>query len=225
MKNWATKPAWLLLAGLFISLGTQAQKIEVGGSLGGMLYKGELSPNLNPRFYRPGGSVFFRYNASQSFSVRASIAVGGVSADDKYASDPLQKARGTYFRNTIEEASVDLQYNFRDYKQLRKVKNWTPYVFGGLGMAKYGKIGYPSNENGFTSKLIFPLGVGVKYEFKRPWSVGFEFGTRFTMTDYIDGFGFNNGSTDKYAQGTPQKDQYTYTGITLSYTFYKLVCP
>ncbi len=225
MKKLGNKLAWLLIAGLFISIGAHAQQIELGGSLGGMLYKGELSPGLNPRFYRPAGSLFFRYTVSRSFAVRVSGTLGQVSASDRNASDPYQRARGIYFRNTVREASLDLQYNFRNYKLLRNVKNWTPYVFGGLGFYNYNKLGNVSNETGLTNKLMFPLGVGVKYEFKRPWSIGFEYGARFTSTDYLDGIGFTNGTTDKFAQGTPQKDHYVYTAITLSYTFFKLTCP
>lgn len=217
--------ARLLVVGLFISIGAQAQKIEVGGGLGGMLYKGELAPSLNPRFYRPAGGLFFRYNASRAFSVRVGVATGQVSADTRYANDPYLRVVKSYFRNTIREGTVDLAYNFRNYKPLRNVKNWTPYVFGGLGFYSYAKLGNESNEKGLTNKLMYPLGIGVKYEIRRPWSVGVEFGTRFTRSDYLDGNGFTDGSTDKFAQGTPQKDHYTYTAITLSYTFYKLTCP
>lgn len=217
--------ARLLVAGLFISIGAQAQKIEVGGGLGGMLYKGELSPGLNPRFYKLAGGVFFRYNASKSLSLRVGVATGQVSADTKDARDPYLRAVGAYFRNTVNEATVDAQYNFRNYKLLRNVKNWTPYVFGGLGVYSYGKLNNASSEGGLTNKLMFPLGLGVKYEIKRPWSLGLEFGTRFTRSDYLDGNGFTDGTTDKFGQGTPQKDHYTYTALTLSYTFYKLTCP
>ena len=38
--------------------------------------------------------------------------------------------------------------------------------------------------------------------------------------------GFTNGTTRQiYGQGTPQKDHYVYTAITISYTFFKLTCP
>ena len=47
------------MAGLFISLSTQAQKIELGASLGGMLYKGDVAPALNPRFFNPGAGALF----------------------------------------------------------------------------------------------------------------------------------------------------------------------
>ena len=76
--------------------------------------------------------------------------------------------------------------------------------------------------------INFPLGVGVKYEINRPWSVGLEFGTRFTKHDYLDGLGERTYgiTTNKTAQDNPAlRDSYTYTALTVSYTFYRIVCP
>ncbi|AUD00754.1 type IX secretion system protein PorG [Spirosoma pollinicola] len=223
MHQYGIKKARLIVAGLFISLSVQAQKIEIGGGLGGMLYKGDVSPALNPRFYRPAGSLFFRYNATRSFSVRGSGAIGGLRADDQASSDPLQQARDYSFRTNITEAEIDFEYNFLNYQGLPKVKNWTPYIFGGIGLCR------------FTNAVVrmggvvtYPLGIGLKYEIKRPWSVGVEFGTRFTRNDYLDGLGeYTFGpAVTKVSQSNPAlKDSYTYTTITLSYTFYKIVCP
>ncbi|UHG89438.1 DUF6089 family protein [Spirosoma oryzicola] len=215
--------ARLFIVGLFISFSAQAQKIEIGGGLGGMLYKGDVSTRLNPRFYRPAANMFFRYNATRSFSIRAGLAVGGYQAEDHYSNDPFQQARNYSFRSRTSEATVDLQYNFLNYKLLPKVKNWTPYVFGGIGLYSYTNAVVKAR-----ALLNFPLGIGVKYEIKRPWSVGLEFGTRFTNNDYLDGLGERTFgvTTNKIAQGnTALKDSYTYTAITVSYTFYKIVCP
>jgi hypothetical protein len=215
--------ARLFVAGLFISFNVQAQKIEVGGGLGGMLYKGDVSPHLNPRFYRPAASLFFRYNVSRSFSMRAGVAIGSFQAEDHYSKDPYQQARNYSFRSTSSEATIDLEYNFLNYKPLPKAKNWTPYVFGGLGLYSYTNPVVKAR-----ALLNFPLGIGVKYEIKRPWSVGLEFGTRFTNNDYLDGLGERTYgvTTSKLAQGNPAlNDSYTYTAITVSYTFYKIVCP
>lgn len=215
--------ARLLVAGLFISLSAQAQKLEVGGGLGGMLYKGDVSPRLNPRFYRPAANLFFRYNATRSFSMRAGIAIGGLRGEDRVSNDPLQQARDYSFRSNISEATVDLAYNFLNYKPQPKVRNWTPYVFGGLGL-----FNVRNDVVRARGMLSFPLGVGVKYEIKRPWSVGVEFGTRFTTNDYLDGLGERTYgvTTSKLAQSNPAlSDSYTYTAITVSYTFYKIVCP
>ena len=220
--------ARLLLAGLFIGtgiLGTtcQAQKIEVGGGLGGMLYKGDVLPTLNPRYYSPAANMFFRYNATRSFSARLGLAIGGIRGEDRASRDPVQLARDYSFNSRISEATIDLQYNFLNYKNLPTVKNWTPYVFAGMGL--FSVRNSVVRARGY---LNFPLGVGVKYEIKRPWSIGAEFGTRFTNNDYLDGLGevTYGVTTSKVAQSNPAlKDSYTYTAITVSYTFYKIVCP
>lgn len=212
-----------MVAGLFITLSVQAQQIEVGGGLGGMLYKGDVSPALNPRFYRPAANLFFRYNVSRSFAVRAGVAVGSIGAADRFSSDPFQQARDYSFRSRLSEGSIDLQYNFLNYKLQPKVQNWTPYVFAGLGLCSF------RNPVVKARGIInIPLGIGIKYEINRPWSVGVEFGTRFTKHDYLDGLGERTYgvTTNKTAQGNPVlRDSYTYTAITLSYTFYKIFCP
>lgn len=223
MNHTRSNTARLLIAGLFITLSAQAQKMEVGGGLGGMLYKGDVSTSLNPRFYRPAANLFFRYNASRSFSLRAGLGIGSIGAADRFSRDPLQKARDYSFRSSLSEATIDLQYNFLNYKLTPKVRNWTPYVFGGVGLCSF------RNPVVRARGIInFPLGVGVKYEINRPWSVGLEFGTRFTKHDYLDGLGERTYgiTTNKTAQGNPVlRDSYTYTALTVSYTFYKIVCP
>ena len=223
MHQYQLNIARLIVAGLFISLTVQAQKIEIGGGLGGMLYKGDVSPALNPRFIRPAGGLFFRYNATRSFSMRASGTIGGIRGEDQASHDPLQQARNYSFRSGITEAMIDFEYNFLNYKPLPKAKNWTPYIFGGIGLCR------------FTNSIIrvggmitYPLGIGVKYEIKRPWSVGLEFGTRFGRNDYLDGLADGTFGTamTKVTQGNPAlTDSYTYTALTISYTFYKIVCP
>ncbi|UFH56528.1 DUF6089 family protein [Spirosoma sp. KNUC1025] len=223
MPLHSIKVARLLIAGLFISFGTQAQKMEVGGGLGGMLYKGDVSPSLNPRFYRPAGNVFFRYNATRSFSVRAGFAIGSFQGEDRVSKDPFRQARDFSFRTNLNEVTADVEYNFRNYKLTPKEKNWTPYMFGGVGICNF-------NNSVIKARgmIAFPLGIGVKYEVKRPWSVGVEFGTRFTNNDYLDGLGDRTFgvTTSKLGQGDPGlNDSYTYTAITISYTFYKIICP
>lgn len=212
-----------MVAGLFISLSTQAQKIEIGAGLGGMLYKGDVSPALNPRFIRPAGSVFFRYNATRSFSMRAEFAIGSFQGEDAVSNDPFQQARNFSFRTRLNEAIVDFEYNFRNYKPQPKANNWSPYVFAGAGICNFNNPVIKAR-----GMVAIPLGVGIKYEIKRPWSVGVEFGTRFTKNDYLDGLGDRTFgiTTAKLGQGNPSlNDSYTYTAITVSYTFYKIICP
>ena len=219
--------ARLFVAGLFINISipvtlVRAQKIEVGAGLGGMLYKGDVSSALNPRFTQPGADLFFRYNFTRSFSARASVALGLLKATDAVSRDAFQQARNYSFRTRLGEAMLDGEYFFRDYRQVRRTKNWSPYVFGGIGLTQY------RNATARGTQLVYPLGVGIRYEINRPWNVGLEFGTRFTGSDYIDGlgeitFGQNPG---KLGQQNPAlNDSYSFISLKVSYIFYKITCP
>lgn len=215
--------ARLLVAGLFLSplLGV-SQKIEIGGAFGGMLYTGDVAPVLNPKFVRPGGGLFFKYHLSRSFAARAQVSLGRIIGTDSITNDAYQKARGAAFRNTIREVALLGEYKFRNYTPLRNAKNWTPYVFGGLAVFSHG-LRQPGDK---PVEIAFPLGVGVKYEIARPWSIGLEYTTRFTTTDNLDGLGTPAAGAPKLNQSDPdRKDHYTMVFLTVSYTFYRIFCP
>lgn len=211
------------LLGAF-SLNTEAQRINIGAGLGGFNYKGDLAPAFNPRNYLPGGHAFFRYNISPSVSFRVGGNLGVIGAKDSRSRDPFNQTRNESFRATITEGDLITEYNFLNYSQKRKAKNWTPYLFGGLGFYKFKPRTKTAEYK--TSQMNIPFGAGVKWEFKRPWSVEFEFGTRKLFTDYLDNLGDNIPLSQKTRLGNPTtKDMYYYTSITLSYTFYTIVCP
>jgi opacity protein-like surface antigen len=215
--------ARLLVAGLFLSptLGL-SQKIEIGGAFGGLLYTGDVAPVLNPKFARPGGGVFFKYHFTQAFGLRAQLSTGRLIGTDSITTDVFQKARGASFRNTIREAALMGEYNFRNYIPLRNTKNWTPYVFGGVALFSHG-LRQPGDK---PMQLAFPLGVGVKYEINRPWTIGIEYSTRFTTTDNLDGLGTPASRTPKVNQSDPDRnDHYTMVFLTVSYTIYDIFCP
>ena len=203
--------------------GTYAQQIELGASLGGFNYKGDISPTFNPRFFRPGGSLFFRYNISRSVSFRAEGLLGGIRGDDQYAKEAFQQARNLSFRTRISEAALITEYNFLNYEDRRFALNWTPYVFGGIGYMGFRPS--PKTEEYPTRGWVIPFGVGVKYQIHRPWSIGLELGTRKTFTDHLDNLG-ERLSTNRMEQGNPAlKDMYYYLGFSVTYTFYRITCP
>jgi opacity protein-like surface antigen len=212
---------WALL---FLCQPSFAQKIEIGGGVGGFNYRGDISPTFRLRFFKPGGSLFFRYNPNQALSLRAEVAGGLIGAKDAQSKDPFQQARNMSFRTTLMEGSVVSEYNFLNYLDKRFVVNWTPYVFGGLGYTAFKPNVQTADYK--TSSFVIPYGVGVKYQIKRPWSVGLEYGTRKTFTDYLDNLGGEPVSNVKLEQGDPSlKDTYFYVRLSVSYTFYKIFCP
>lgn len=213
-----------VLAFLLTASVGMAQKIEIGASVGGFNYKGDLAPALNPRFFRPGGSLFFRYNASRSVTFRAEMLMGSITGNDAYSKDPFQKVRNLSFRTKLSEANLVTEYNFLNYQDRRFAINWTPYVFAGIGYSRFNPDQRASNYP--TKGWVIPYGVGVKYQINRPWNIGLELGTRKTFTDYLDNLGGPAISTNKLDQGDPStKDIYYYLGFSVSYTFYRITCP
>ena len=201
-----------------------AQKVEIGASAGGLNYKGDIAPAFNPRFLRAGGSLFFRYNVSRSVTFRAEILKGSIAADDAFSKDPFQVARNRSFRTKLSEANLVTEYNFLNYQDRRFALNWTPYVFAGIGYSRFAPDVKTSDYA--TKGWVLPYGVGVKYQINRPWNVGLEFGTRKTFTDHLDDLGGKPISTLKLDQGdSSTKDTYYYLGFSVSYTFYRIVCP
>jgi len=213
--------------GFLLVLPVMAQKVELGGGLGVLHYKGDISPAFHPAFARPGGSLFFRYNASQAVSLRVQGMLGQIGADDKLVNNPFNQARGRAFRTRITELSTDIEYNFLNYKHenLKKAGNWTPYVFGGVALFGFRPNVYesaPYRKNG----LALPFGAGIKWQLRSPWSLGLEFGMRKTFTDYLDNLGPGSDPDNPKAQGdNTHKDFYYYTSVSLSYTFYRIWCP
>jgi len=216
----------IVLVASFVIAGQQsiAQKIEIGAGLGGFNYRGDISPSFRIQSFKPGGSLFFRYNPKQALSLRAEFAAGLIGAKDSQSKDPFQIARNMSFRTRITEGSAVAEYNFLNYQDKRFAINWTPYLFGGVGYSMF----KPDVKTGDykTSSLVLPYGIGVKYQIKRPWSIGVEYGTRKTFTDYLDNLGGEPKSNIKLEQGNPSlKDTYYYVRLSVSYTFYKIFCP
>lgn len=224
----AGQKAVILGLGILLAiLGLQnvnAQKVELGVGLGGFNYNGDIAPSFQFRNIRPGGSLFFRYNFNSAFTMRAEVAGGLVGAKDSNSKDPYQLQRNLSFRTRIFEASAAAEYNFLDFKERRFAVNWTPYVFGGIGLMKFTPDVVTSSYK--TNALVIPYGVGIKYQLKRPWGIGLEYGTRKAFTDYIDNLGGEPTSTNKAIQGNPAlSDKYYYIRFSLTYTFYTIFCP
>lgn len=216
----------LLTIGLYGLMGGvgYAQKIELGAGVGGFNYRGDISPTFKFAFFRPGGSLFFRYNPNQALSLRAEIAGGIITGKDSKSKDPFQQARNMSFRTRIIETSAVAEYNFLNYQDRRFAINWTPYVFGGLGYSFFKPNIQTADYK--TSGLVLPYGVGIKYQIKRPWNVGIEYGTRKTFSDYYDNLGGDPLTNVKLEQGDPaHKDTYFYVRLSVSYTFYRIFCP
>lgn len=208
-----------------LSIDAFSQKIEIGGGLGAMNYKGDISPDLHPSFAQVGGHILLRYNLKKDVTFRLGANLGSIYANDKDVSDPFNKLRGQSFKTSMREVSLITEYNFFSYQYSRFHKDWSPYVFGGVGLMSFSPSNTPISDYK-QAGVVIPFGVGIKYNLAGPWDLNLEFGTRKTFTDYLDNLGGDNPALPRKIQNDySREDMYYYTSLGITYKFIRIVCP
>jgi len=200
---------------------------ELGISLGGINYKGEIAPKYRFGNNQPAVMVFYRRDISSPVTLRASGLLGGVAATDNYFKLPLNQFRQARLRGTLIELAGGMEYNFMDYYDLRRRIRWTPYFF--LNVAGYyvktktesSTVGNIINKEDSFFSFSIPIGAGIKYALSKHWNLGLEIGARKIFTDSFDNL---DKATPTTLANPHNNDWYFYNGISISYTFYKIEC-
>jgi hypothetical protein len=208
---------------LFLPL-SKAQ-FEVGVFAGACNYQGDLADNVvRWQETQPGFGLLIRYTPNPYITLRGNFLQGKLTGSDLRSSLPSQRSRGFTFKSTIREISFIGEYNILGQSNEKNYLGGgtliNPYIFAGLGLASNDgepvappdTRPYPFPEDGATSIVpAFPLGLGIKFLFAEVVSVGVEWGTRLTFSDYLDGVS---------KTGNPKKnDWYMFGGLTLTYCF------
>lgn len=217
--------ALVFFLGLF-SQYAHGQRYEFGLGFGGMNYKGDLNPQLNPSLTRPGVQGIFRYNFSMTVVGRFNVLFGYLTGDGSKSPDTyISRFQPNKFQTPITEFSGVMEYNFFNY---RNPKNrfifGSPYLFGGPSIFVFS----PDNVEGKIAAPVQPavlLGLGYKHQMGQFWNIGVEFGGRFGFTDLIDGVS-DKDLVSNYQRGNMfDYDVYTFLGINLTYTIKEIICP
>jgi hypothetical protein len=224
---------------LFVHSVSAQNTSEVGLGIGGLNYKGELSPNYQFRNNRPAFTAFYRKDISAPISLRGAVTGGLLRAADANVKGvnkevaPLAAYRNANMKGSLWEVSGVMEYNFFDYHDRKSRVHLTPYVFVGIApfLAHTRVIGNGIDDNKYRTlfSIAIPAGVGLKYALSDHWNLGLEAGARKTFTDDMDrynGTDLPSKSPDVRVLGNPNdKDWYFYNGLSVSYTFYKIRCP
>ncbi len=165
---------------------------------------------------RPSIMLTYKYRATERIAFRGNLAFGRVFGDDELAGNDGRRERNLHFRSNIIEFSAQAEYyflteNIRSIYRIRGMRgssgsNIAGYIFGGIGVFNYnpqaqddggdwvglrelntegqGLQDAPDPYSAFA--VTFPLGIGFKLAVNRQFSVGLEYGLRFTTTDYLD---------------------------------------
>ncbi len=222
-----------ILGALFLFVSTYftpffAQNLEIGTTLGGSLYNGDIAitPSTAVNQIRFGGGIFVRYHVNDWFGLRLQVNAGTLFADEKnFGSSEWKTRRGYSFSSPIYEIAILPQIHpFR-------LGSFEPFVFLGLAGAAFDpttnynepnptadlepdiqqRIALDKTATFSRTTLSIPIGGGVQWFVNDRFAIGAEFGGRKTFSDYLDKI--------QAASGGSAKDFYFFGGLTLSYFF------
>jgi hypothetical protein len=202
------------------------QRSEVGGGIGIFNYTGDLVRTFQISSSKPAATVFYRSNISNVISLRTSITGGKIGASDtKNPIDAFASNRAASFDLFLLEAGATFEYHFLDWRDSKRRLRFTPFVFAGANL--FGISGMEQKNAEYSNiQMSIPFGGGMKYVLNPRYYIAFEFGMRKTFFDYLDNISEGNPSIKNYQYGnTFDYDNYFFTAITLTYTFYDIPCP
>lgn len=206
---------------LFMFSSINAQIHEIGVFAGGSNFVGDVGSTtyVNPNKLAIG--AFYKWNRSTRHSWRASLMQTTLRGFDYNSDDPSRKERGFEFKNSIQELSVGLEFNFFDFNLHDLRRQVTPYIATGLSVLRYDSQYFENGGTEFDEKkytMAIPMTLGVKSNITPNFVLGLEASARFSFTDNLDASNPDLENAPKFGN-LNNKDWYVFTGITLSYTF------
>jgi hypothetical protein len=168
---------------LFASLSLQltGQRNSDFGALAGLSsYIGDINPDRLMYSPLPAGGLFYRYNFHPRYSIRTSLFVGGLRANDLDFKDAFHQTRAASFSGVVGEWAAQFEFNFLPYSTLGNRWNYSPYFAAGAGIAFI-------NTSVFSYVPVVPFSVGFKINFYKNLGLEAEYGFRKTFYDNFDG--------------------------------------
>jgi len=212
---------WIFIMPLF----SFSQHLELGLSLGGTNYIGELSANssaimLNETNLTVG--AFTRFNINPYLAIRLQGNFASLSGSDANANDVRIKNRNLSFSTEIYEGSLVGEFNILGLDSSEDY--FSPYLFGGiayysfnpkaeldgqvfelqpLGTEGQGLAEFPARSPYELRQFAIPVGLGVKYVLSEKIHLGLEIGVRKLFTDYLDDVSLTYPNTDFFDPNNP----------------------
>ncbi|MDX2070763.1 MAG: DUF6089 family protein [Haliscomenobacter sp.] len=195
----------------------RAQSIwEVGAFVGMAAYSGDVNPTLTSRFkdFTPSVGLNTRTNLSDHLGVRVGFTYLKLKGDDEHYEN--RESRDFNFNTTLVELSILGEWEpfganryFTDAEgNVRMDKLISPYLFAGVGLMGGGLNTDFSNYPGKNEQIIagikkdraygnsllgvsLPVGLGVKLDLSKNFTLAAEGSIRGSFTDYLDGISFS----------------------------------
>lgn len=221
----------LILYILFITFlnPLQAQIHEIGLSVGGLNYVGDVGKTTYVNPNELGIGIIYKWNKSDRHSFRFSYMQGNIKGNDLESKVPSRNLRGIAFRNKIKELSAGIEFNFFPFDLHKFDMQYTPYVFTGVNYFWHNDIEREDITigKGFDpgSSIAIPIVIGFKWRIAQSINIALETGARYAFTDNLDGSNSPNENYNSSHFGNlNSNDWYFYTGAILTYTFGENPC-
>tara|TARA_B110000240_G_C13293994_1_gene365487 strand:+ start:69 stop:746 length:678 start_codon:yes stop_codon:yes gene_type:complete len=201
------------------------QEYEVGISLGGTNYVGDIGRTNYIYPNKLAGNVFFKYNYNPRIALKSTFSYLPIQGNDADADTDFRRNRGLRFSNTINEFALGLEFNFYNYDISSEDKSWTPYLLLEIAAFNYsvasGQNSIGENITKNKTSIAIPIGIGIKSKLIGNLAFSLETKFRYTLEDDLDFISENN--RDFNVEGN-SNDWYMFTGFSLIYTFGRPAC-
>ncbi len=222
----AKSRVWLVIMAFFSIQTAYSQNTEIGFELGSYNYLGDVVREYDLSNQTMGAQFFVRKHVNSGLSYRISVGFGSVTGVDDQAFDVFSANRQASFDGDVVNSDFLFEYHFLDYRDPRSDISWTPYVLVGAGIYQFKGTDQDFETYNTGLKMRIPVGVGLKFQLDRRWVLGVSTSAISTNSDQIDNvFEATSGSKNFQAGNPNDNDWMFFTGISLSYTFYRIVCP
>ena len=226
----------LFFIGCLAGFYTYGQYHELGVFVGGSNYIGDIGTEryLNPNSAALG--LLYKWNITDRYSYRGGLTFTTLRENESNNSDSNRSNRAYQVNNSIQEATLGVEFNFKEFNLHHADFNFSPYLFYGISYFRYnqfllnpsGQLSKPTYTNfGKEEKFALPFILGIKLNPNPFFVLGVETGVRYTFTDNLDGSNPENQYTDEMAYkfgNIGNNDWYLFMGLTISFTFGDLPC-
>ena len=217
---------WLVIMALIFALPVFGQNTEIGLELGSYNYLGDVVRKYDLNNQTLGGQFFVRKHVNDGLSIRLSVGAGSLKGVDDQAFDIFSANRQASFEGDFINTDFLFEYHFLDYRNPRSDMSWTPYILVGAGLYQFRGTDHNFNRYDTGLNLRIPVGIGLKFQLDRRWVLGISTSAIATGTDKIDNVFLATSGSKNFQAGNPNDNDWMFfTGISLSYTFYRIVCP
>ena len=197
------------------------QEYEIGVSIGGTNYVGDIGSTsyINPN--KLAGTVFFKYNYNPRVALKATYSYLPIAGDDAKAGSNFRNNRDLRFSNTINEVALGLEFNFYEFDISSEDKSWTPYILVELVAFNYDIKTATANKS--KTALALPIGIGFKSKLIGNLAFSLETKFRYTFQDDLE-YPKNIPNWDAFNFEGNSNDWYMFTGVSIIYTFGRPAC-